>query len=182
MSTQDVLDDKLKNSLDLDKLLDKMFLELETKITALDKNNIVMIGIHTGGLWIAEYLYKKLELPTPLGSLSISFYRDDFTKIGLHPEVKPSQLPPELDDKHIILIDDVLFTGRTIRAALNEIFDFGRPASVILAVLVERGCRELPVSADVAATQISLNENQHIKLSCDEENSSALKLSIEEAK
>lgn len=165
MSTQVVLDDKLKNTLDLDKLLDKMFLELETKIAALDKNNIVMIGIHTGGLWIAEYLYKKLELPTPLGSLSISFYRDDFTKIGLHPEVKPSQLPPELDDKHIILIDDVLFTGRTIRAALNEIFDYGRPASVILGVLLDRGEHELPICADVCGQTISLAAHQQIKLS-----------------
>ena len=160
-----ILDHSIDNRLDLDKLLDKMYQELNTKIKNIEKNNIVMIGIHTGGLWIAEHLHKKLNLISPLGSLSISFYRDDFTKIGLHPEVKPSQLPPELDDKHIILIDDVLFTGRTIRAALNEIFDYGRPASVILGVLLDRGEHELPICADVCAQKISLKTHQQIKLS-----------------
>jgi len=123
-----------------------------------------MIGIHTGGLWIAEDLHKKLELTSPLSSLNISFYRDDFTKIGLHPEVKPSQLPPTLDDKHIILIDEVLFTGRTIRAALNEIFDYGRPASVMLGVLLDRGEHELPICADICGQKITLANHQQIKL------------------
>jgi len=152
-------------NLNLNQMLDDMYKGISQKLQNLDPDNVVMIGIHTGGFWIAEKIYQKLNLPTPLGSLNISFYRDDFTKIGLHPEVKPSQLPTSLDDKHIILIDDVLFTGRTIRAALNEIFDYGRPASVTLAVLLDRGERELPICADIAGQTISLKAEQQIKLS-----------------
>lgn len=123
-----------------------------------------MIGIHTGGVWIAEALHKSLNLKQPLGTLNITFYRDDFTRIGMHPQVEPSNLPFEVEDQHIILVDDVLHTGRTIRAALNEIFDYGRPASVILATLVDRGGRELPIAADVTGTHVHLAANQQIKL------------------
>ena len=140
----------------------------------------MMIGIHSGGLWVAEELHKNLDIKTPLGALNITFYRDDFTRIGMHPQVQPSNLPFNVDDQHIILVDDVLYTGRTIRAALNEIFDYGRPASVMLAVLVERDCHELPISADVAAAQVNLEKNQNIKLIRDK-NTAALSLSIEEA-
>jgi len=107
----------------------------------------LMIGIHTGGVWVAERLHQTLAIKQPLGQLDISFYRDDFSRIGMNPQVKPSQLPTSVDDAHIILVDDVLHTGRTIRAALNEIFDYGRPASVTLAVLGERSGRERRVSA-----------------------------------
>ena len=176
MSTQSQLDDVIDNKLNVENLLDKMYQELQTKIASLDNDDIVMIGIHTGGLWIAEHLHKKLAIASPLGSLNISFYRDDFTKIGLHPEVKPSHLPPGLDNKHIILIDDVLFTGRTIRAALNEIFDYGRPASVILGVLLDRGEHELPICADVCGQKISLQPHQQLKLSGPE----SLKLTLVE--
>ena len=155
----------IEQNLNLDELLNAMHQELSNKIKNLNEDDIIMVGIHTGGLWIAEHLHEKLGLASPLGSLNISFYRDDFTKIGLHPEVKPSQLPPQLDDKHIILIDDVLYTGRTIRAALNEIFDYGRPASVILAVLLDRGEHELPICADICGQTISLETQQQIKLS-----------------
>jgi pyrimidine operon attenuation protein/uracil phosphoribosyltransferase len=168
--------------LDTSALLDKLSSDLRNLLQTRNIENPLMIGIHTGGVWIAKELHKNLNIEQPLGTLNISFYRDDFTRIGMHPQVQPSNLPFNVDDQHIILVDDVLHTGRTIRAALNEIFDFGRPASVILAVLVERGPRELPVSADVAATRITLNENQHIKLSCNEDESPSLKLSIAEAK
>ena len=124
-----------------------------------------MIGIHTGGVWIAEFLHKALELKQPLGTLNITFYRDDFTRIGMHPQVQPSSMPFEIDDKHIILVDDVLHTGRTIRAALNEIFDYGRPDSVVLAALVDRGGRELPIQADVVGTTMDLSSHEHVKLS-----------------
>ncbi len=166
--------------LDTTALLDTLSSELRNLLKNRNIENPVMIGIHSGGLWVAEKLHKKLSIKAPLGALNISFYRDDFTRIGMHPQVQPSNLPFNVDDQHIILVDDVLHTGRTIRAALNEIFDYGRPASVILAVLVERDCRELPISADVAATKISLKTNQHIKLIRDESNS-RLSLSIEEA-
>lgn len=109
----------------------------------------LMIGIQTGGVWIAERLLKKMGIKNQLGELNIAFYRDDFSRVGLHPRVTPSSLPFSVEEREIILVDDVLHTGRTIRAALNEIFDYGRPARIILAVLIERPGRELPISADV---------------------------------
>lgn len=129
-----------------------------------DINNPLMIGIHSGGVWIAKRLHQLLNIEEPLGELDISFYRDDFTRIGMNPQVKPSQLPVNLDDRHIVLVDDVLHTGRTIRAALNEIFDYGRPATVSLVVLVERDGRELPVQADVVGKHLELGKNEHVKL------------------
>lgn len=125
----------------------------------------VMVGIHTGGAWVARALHEDLALEEPLATLDITFYRDDFSHIGIHPQVKTSSLPLSLDDRHIILVDDVLYTGRTIRAALNEIFDFGRPASVTLAVLVERDGRELPINAEIIGQSLSLDPEQHVKLS-----------------
>ncbi|HEC19207.1 MAG TPA: bifunctional pyr operon transcriptional regulator/uracil phosphoribosyltransferase PyrR [Gammaproteobacteria bacterium] len=124
----------------------------------------LMIGIHTGGVWLAERLHEALGIKQPLGKLDISFYRDDFSRIGMNPQVKPSQLPTSVDDAHIILVDDVLHTGRTIRAALNEIFDYGRPATVTLAVLAERSGRELPIQADVVGKHFQLGTHEHIKL------------------
>ena len=167
-----------QQDLDTPALLDKLSSDLRNLLQTRNIENPLMIGIHTGGVWVAKELHKNLNIKQPLGTLNITFYRDDFTRIGMHPQVQPSNLPFNVDDQHIILVDDVLHTGRTIRAALNEIFDYGRPASVILAVLVERGCRELPVSADVAATRMELKQNQHIKLSKNEDND-LLTLAIE---
>jgi len=124
----------------------------------------VMIGIHTGGVWIAEQLHRQLTIQEPLGMLDISFYRDDFTRIGMNPRVKPSQIPFEVEDRHIILIDDVIQSGRTIRAAMNEIFDFGRPASITLVSLIERSGRELPIQPDVIGLEPPLDMNEHIRL------------------
>ncbi|MBI3545410.1 MAG: bifunctional pyr operon transcriptional regulator/uracil phosphoribosyltransferase PyrR [Gammaproteobacteria bacterium] len=124
----------------------------------------LMVGIHTGGVWVAERLHKKLGLKEALGTLDISFYRDDFTRVGMNPQVRTSQLPVNVENRHLILVDDVLHTGRTIRAALNEIFDYGRPASVMLACLIERGGRELPIEPQVVGERISLGKNQHVKL------------------
>ena len=125
----------------------------------------LIVGIYTGGVWIAERLHRILELPDPMGTLDISFYRDDFSRVGLNPEVRASQLPVSIDDRNVILIDDVLYTGRTIRAALNEIFSYGRPASVSLGVLIDRTGRELPVQADFAGEKMQLQDNQQAKLS-----------------
>ena len=144
----------------------------------LNKQSITdphMIGIHTGGVWVAQSLHKTLNLKQPLGSLNISFYRDDFTRVGMHPQVQPSSLPFSVDDQHIILVDDVLQTGRTIRAALNEIFDYGRPASVTLITLIDRCGRELPIAADIVGKKLELSTNQHVKLTGPE----PLKLEIE---
>jgi pyrimidine operon attenuation protein/uracil phosphoribosyltransferase len=128
------------------------------------KQRPVMVGIHTGGAWVASLLHKEIGLTEPLGTLDISFYRDDFTRIGMNPQVKASSLPVSVEDRHVILVDDVLHTGRTVRAALNEIFDYGRPASVTLAVLIVRDGRELPIEAQVAGEQMHLSKRQHIKL------------------
>ena len=150
---------------DVGKMLDKMVAELGDRLATHGITDPLMIGIHSGGVWVAERLHQALKLNDPLGKLDISFYRDDFTRIGLNPAVRPSHLPFTVDGRHIIVVDDVLYTGRTIRAALNEIFDYGRPDSVILAVLVDRGGRELPIQADVIGTNISLSAHEHVKLS-----------------
>jgi pyrimidine operon attenuation protein/uracil phosphoribosyltransferase len=123
-----------------------------------------MVGIHTGGVWIAQKLHAALGLTEPLGTLDISFYRDDFSQVGVNPQVKASNLPMNIDGRHVILVDDVLQTGRTIRAALNEIFDYGRPASVMLAVLIERDGRELPIEAQVVGEHLKLSKHKHVKL------------------
>jgi pyrimidine operon attenuation protein/uracil phosphoribosyltransferase len=123
-----------------------------------------VIGIHTGGTWIARLLHERLALPDPFGLLDISFYRDDFTQIGVNPQVRPSQIPFDVDDRDIVLVDDVLHTGRTIRAAMNEIFDYGRPASITLVTLIERSGRELPIQPDVIGLSPPLGPNDHLKL------------------
>lgn len=127
-------------------------------------NNPAMIGIHTGGVWIAKQLHESLNLAEPLGVLDISFYRDDFTRIGLNPRVRPSSVPFDVENRDIILVDDVIQSGRTIRAAMNEIFDFGRPASLVLVSLVNRYGRELPVQPDVVGCTPELEPDQHIRL------------------
>jgi len=141
----------------------------------------IMIGIHTGGAWLAERLHRALALAEPLGTLDISFYRDDFTHLGINPQVKTSHLPVNVEGRHVILVDDVLHTGRTVRAALNEIFDYGRPASVTLAVLIARGGRELPVQADVVGETLTLAKHQHIKLLRASDPHATLSLSVQEA-
>jgi pyrimidine operon attenuation protein/uracil phosphoribosyltransferase len=123
-----------------------------------------IIGIHTGGIWIAEQLQQRLPIEVAAGQLNIAFYRDDFSRIGVHPHVEPSKLDFDVEGKNIILVDDILYTGRTVRAALNEIFDFGRPERVVLAVLVDRSGRELPIQADVVGAHLSLSAGEHVKL------------------
>ena len=150
----------MNNKLDINTLLDNIAQQLQPVLS----REPLMIGIHTGGVWIAEALHARLGIKKPLGELDISFYRDDFTRIGMNPQVKPSKLPISLDERHIILVDDVLHTGRTIRAAMNELFDYGRPASIALAVLVERSGRELPIEASVVGLQMPLGPDEHVKL------------------
>lgn len=151
----------------IDELLNRMSQDLQNLIQKRKLNNPVMVGIHTAGVWIAERLHQLLEIQEPLGQLNISFYRDDFSRIGLHPQIKPSKLPFSLENKHIILVDDVLYTGRTIKAAMNELFDFGRPASITLAVLIDRGGRELPIEAQVVGLKEKMDANRYLQLSHD---------------
>ncbi|MBW4934841.1 bifunctional pyr operon transcriptional regulator/uracil phosphoribosyltransferase PyrR [Marinobacter sp. F4206] len=150
--------------LDMDQLLN----ELETGLRrVLDDRGVTtpaLIGIRTGGVWLADMLSKRLGLDEPFGELDISFYRDDFSRIGLNPKVKPSSLPFDTEGRDIILIDDVIMSGRTIRAAMNEIFDYGRPASIILATLIDLGARELPIQPDVTGRSLTLESHQRVKL------------------
>ena len=126
-----------------------------------------LIGIHTGGAWVAERLHQALALQTPLGTLDVSFYRDDYQARGLHRDVKRSDIPFEVEGRDLVLVDDVLYTGRTIRAALHEIFDYGRPASVKLAVLVDRDGRQLPIAAQFAGGTLALGPGRIIALKRD---------------
>ncbi|ABA56892.1 bifunctional pyr operon transcriptional regulator/uracil phosphoribosyltransferase PyrR [Nitrosococcus oceani] len=153
-------------SLNIDALFRNLATGLNQRMAEQERNKPAMIGIHTGGVWVAERLLNQLDnlVSDPLGVLNIAYYRDDFTRIGMHPQVQPSQLPFSVADRHIILVDDVLYTGRTVRAALNEIFDYGRPASVTLAALVERAGRELPIQADVVGHHLDLAPNEQVKL------------------
>ena len=109
--------------------------------------DVSLIGIHSGGAWIAERLHRDLGLKRPLGTLSSAFHRDDYGRRGLPVEMKATDLPFEVNGADIVLVDDILFTGRTVRAAMNELFDYGRPARIELAVLLDRGGRELPIEA-----------------------------------
>ncbi len=137
---------------------------MSAQLQPLVRENSLVVGIHTGGVWVAEQLHANLCPDSNLGTIDITFYRDDFSTIGLHPQVNTSYLADDIEDRHIILIDDVLQTGRTIKAALNEIFSYGRPQSVTLAVLVDRGMRELPIQADVCGIRLTLDSSQQIKL------------------
>ena len=154
----------MTGTIEVETLLDGMARALRSLLQQRGITDAAMVGIHTGGVWVARELHRRMEIAEELGSLDISFYRDDFTRIGMNPQVRPSDLPFNVDDRHIILVDDVLHTGRTIRAALNELFDYGRPASIILAALVERGGRELPIEANVVGLSMDLRENEHVKL------------------
>ena len=124
-----------------------------------------LVGIYTGGAWVAERLHSQLGLATPLGVLAVTLHRDDFGVRGLHREVRRSQIPFAVDDREVVLVDDVLHSGRTVRAALNELFDFGRPRAVRLAVLADRGGRQLPVSADYLGAQVEVAHDEELVLS-----------------
>ena len=150
--------------LEIDRLLDDLEAGRRKKLEERGVTSPALIGIRTGGVWLADVMSKRLGLQEPWGELDISFYRDDFSRIGLNPKVKPSSLPFSTEDRDIILIDDVIMSGRTIRAAMNEIFDYGRPASIILATLVDLGARELPVQPDVTGRVLALQSHQRVKL------------------
>jgi pyrimidine operon attenuation protein/uracil phosphoribosyltransferase len=166
----------MQHAVDVEQLIERMAGELRALLGPAAERTL-MIGIHTGGVWIAERLHRLLKLGAPLGHLDISFYRDDFSRVGMNPQVKPSNLPFAIDGGHIVLVDDVLHTGRTIRAAMNEIFDYGRPASVRLVALVERSGRELPIQADVVGIHMDLDAHEHVKLTGPEH----LALSLQES-
>jgi len=144
-----------------------LYRELLRGVPALRGPEGRLVGITSGGAWLAQRLQQDLQLQGEAGTISSSMHRDDFAQRGLAASSAQTQLPFDVDDAHIVLLDDVLYTGRTIRAVLNELFDYGRPASVKLAVLVDRGGRELPVEANFAAARVTLPETQSLELARD---------------
>jgi pyrimidine operon attenuation protein/uracil phosphoribosyltransferase len=126
-----------------------------------------LIGIHSGGVWVARRLRELLGLTDEIGMIDVSFYRDDFGEKGLHPQIKPTSIPFDIENRPLILVDDVLYTGRTTRAAVNELFDYGRPSCIQLAVLADRGRRELPVCARFCTWQVDLDEREDLILEPD---------------
>lgn len=152
------------SELNIDELITTMGNELVNKLNSNKRKGIKVIGIKKGGVWIADKICDMLNIPESPGQLNIAYYRDDFNKIGLHPKVEPSKLNFEVDNQHIILVDDVIFTGRTIRAAMNEIFDFGRPQSITLVCLIDRDKRELPVNPDILGLKVFIPSEKDIKL------------------
>lgn len=158
--------DKHENtdSMDIADTIESMAESMARQISAENLPNPLLIGIYTGGVWVAQRLHALLGYTEPLATLDISFYRDDFSRVGLNPQVKSSELPVAIEDRNIILIDDVLYTGRTIRAAMNEIFSYGRPNQVKLGVLIERSGREIPIQADFVGCVMNLEQSQQVKL------------------
>ena len=151
-----------------------LYSTLREKLLPLRLPHTKIAGITSGGAWLAQRLQRDWSLDA-VGTISTTLHRDDFARRGLS-HAAQTALPFEVNGAHILLIDDVLYTGRTIRAALNEIFDFGRPASVQLAVLVDRGGRQLPIEAAVAATRLTLPENQSLALSKNDDETFCLTL------
>jgi pyrimidine operon attenuation protein/uracil phosphoribosyltransferase len=154
-------------ALDAEALYQQLYRQVSALAQATDGLSVGLVGIWSGGAWLAERLQKDLGLAGSSGALSITLHRDDYAERGLSSTAGATRLPFEVDGRHIILVDDVLYTGRTIRAALNELFDFGRPARVSLAVLVDRGGRELPIEAQCAAARLSLPASQRLSLAQD---------------
>ena len=138
--------------------------ELAALIQPALQADTTLVGIHSGGAWIARRVHQLLGLPGEIGLLDVSFYRDDFGQRGLHPQVRPTQIPFAVDDRTLVLIDDVLFTGRTTRAAINELFDYGRPRRIQLAVLADRGGRQLPIQPDFCVWHPELAAHEELVL------------------
>ena len=157
--------------------------QLAQQIIPLLQQNTALVGIHSGGAWVMQRLIKLLssEMQTfgiEHGTLDVSFYRDDYSKRGLKSENRPSQIQFDVENKHIILIDDVFYTGRTTRAAMNELFDYGRPASITLVALVNRGGRELPIAPQIVAADIKLEKSHNLQLIQQEDGSLSLEIII----
>ena len=164
------------SSLQLD--AEALYADLSSGVRGLLQPDAVLVGIWSGGAWLAEMLHRDLGLPGEHGVITSALHRDDFGSRGMSGAANRTRLPFEIEGSHIVLVDDVLYTGRTIRAVINELFDFGRPASVTLAVLVDRGGRELPMHAAVAAARIELPASRRLSLERDPDG--RLRLQVED--
>lgn len=141
----------------MDRILEEMAAAIYKQ--APDKDNLVLVGIRTGGVYLANRLRDKIKRMTgrqiPVGILDIGLYRDDWTRLSLQPIVRTTEIPFPIDDRVVVLVDDVLFTGRTVRSAMDALIDFGRPKRIVLAVMVDRGHRELPICSDYAGVKVT---------------------------
>jgi pyrimidine operon attenuation protein / uracil phosphoribosyltransferase len=154
-------------------LCEQLARELKPRVGA----RTAMIGIHTGGAWLAERLHAMLSLSAPLGLMDIAFYRDDYHEQGLHHDPKRTRIPFDVNGRELLLVDDVLYTGRTVRAAMNELFDYGRPGKIELAALVDRGERQLPIAAQYVGATLSVPAGKLLRLVRDERGKFTLRLS-----
>ncbi|OGA40159.1 MAG: bifunctional pyr operon transcriptional regulator/uracil phosphoribosyltransferase [Betaproteobacteria bacterium RIFCSPLOWO2_12_FULL_68_19] len=145
---------------DAEKLCEQLAAELRPRIDAKS----AMIGLYTGGAWLAERLHKLLDMKSPLGLMDIAFYRDDYHAQGLHHDPKRTRIPFDVNGRDLLLVDDVLYTGRTVRAAMNELFDYGRPGSISLVVLADRGGRELPICAQHCGARVEVPAGMRLRL------------------
>jgi pyrimidine operon attenuation protein / uracil phosphoribosyltransferase len=162
---------------DPEALLAKITKEIQTQL----QPNSALVGIHSGGVWLMNRILESIKPGTPYGMLDAALYRDDYSQRGLKTEPKPSNITFDVQDKHIILIDDIFYTGRTTRAAMNELFDYGRPASITLAVLINRGGAELPIAPNIIGAEILLKRNQNLQLSQDKKGKLHLTLEANDA-
>jgi len=152
---------------------------LAEELRARTPRDAAMIGLYTGGAWLAERLHASLGLPTPLGLMDIAFYRDDYHKEGLKHDPKRTRIPFDVEGRDVLLVDDVIYTGRTVRAAMNELFDFGRPRSISLVVLADRGGRQLPICAQHCGATVEIPEGMRLRLKRGDD--ARLKLELERA-
>lgn len=152
------------DAIDIEQTLAGVIENLRNFLATNNRAEPCCVGIHTGGVWLAHRIAAALSLPDPVGELDASLYRDDYDRKGLHAGIRPSTLPFSIDERDVILVDDILMTGRTVRAAMNLLFDYGRPASICLVTLLDAGKRELPLQADVSGSSIALPEDTRVKL------------------
>ena len=152
------------DELDVPRLLDTLAQASNAELERRGAHSPVPVGVHTGGVWVAEALHDRLATRPPVGTLEVAFHRDDHATSGLKAAVQPSTVPVSLEGRAVLLVDDVIQTGRTTRAALNALFDYGRPQQVLLAVLVDRGGRELPIQPDACGARCDLPGHQRLKL------------------
>ena len=145
---------------DAETLLPELVAELRRRMTP----SSAMIGLYTGGAWLAQRLHAMLAMQAPLGLMDIAFYRDDYSKQGLKHDPKRTKIPFDVEGKDLLLVDDVLYTGRTVRAAMNELFDYGRPRSISLVVLADRGGRQLPICAKHCGAKVEVPEGMRLRL------------------
>jgi pyrimidine operon attenuation protein/uracil phosphoribosyltransferase len=160
---------------------EKLCLELVRDLKSLVGPKTAMVGLYTGGVWLAERLHKELGIKSPLGLMDIAFYRDDYAARGLKHDPKRTKIPFDVNGAELLLIDDVLYSGRTVRAAMNELFDYGRPASISLVVLADRGGRQLPIFAQHVGAKVDVPDGMRLRLKRDDAGKLALALEADRA-